>query len=311
MEFIDGVCPHCSGVLKLPVDRETVICMYCGGSVTIDLAGDVGREDDVVEKRDCHIYVKRSLENFPAMLLAIKDPLKDFRKVLYEKKFQEYQNAHLDTMNSIEEAFLMLEGSNDFIVNLAEVMVHQAQALITATHNKRKQMEILTNFNLSIVVYVNPALQMNNIRSGKAVAMELIRQWKVQFPETNLKLSDFEGIQSGFRRRFCYITTAVCESLGKTDDCYELTLLRNYRDHFLMSQTDGADLIHRYYDVAPTIVRRMARDQDCLVIYRKIWNEYLYPCIQMIENNKPDVCLVLYTRMMRELERTYFKQEDC
>ena len=33
---------------------------------------------------------------------------------------------------------------------------------------------------------------------------------------------------------FCYITTAVCRSMDKADNCYELTTLREYRDGYLL-----------------------------------------------------------------------------
>ncbi|GHU54664.1 hypothetical protein FACS1894132_09650 [Clostridia bacterium] len=55
----------------------------------------------------------------------------------------------------------------------------------------------------------------------------------------------------------CYITTAVCTSLEKPDDCYELTLLRNFRDTFLKNQPDGETLIKPYYEDAPRIVDKI------------------------------------------------------
>lgn len=39
--------------------------------------------------------------------------------------------------------------------------------------------------------------------------------------------------RSRISQKFCYITTAVCETFGKPDDCYELRLLRTYRDGYL------------------------------------------------------------------------------
>lgn len=41
----------------------------------------------------------------------------------------------------------------------------------------------------------------------------------------------------------CYITTAVCGSFGKSDDCYELTMFRDFRDSWLRRQEDGKEII--------------------------------------------------------------------
>lgn len=41
----------------------------------------------------------------------------------------------------------------------------------------------------------------------------------------------------------CFITTAVCQCFGKSDDCYELTMFRRFRDDWLMKQPDGKALI--------------------------------------------------------------------
>ena len=67
--------------------------------------------------------------------------------------------------------------------------------------------------------------------------------------------STFEEINGGFRKRLCYVTTAVCRSLQKPDECYELKLLREYRDRYLVSSEGGKETIREYYNIAPTIVK--------------------------------------------------------
>ena len=42
-----------------------------------------------------------------------------------------------------------------------------------------------------------------------------------------LQAAEYSYIEAGFHKKFCYITTAVCETFGKPDDCYELMLLRD------------------------------------------------------------------------------------
>ena len=77
-----------------------------------------------------------------------------------------------------------------------------------------------------------------------------------------------------------------------------------------MSQPDGEEVIRQYYDLAPTIVKHINQRKDRKKIYREVWDQYLSPCIQMIENNKNKQCKELYIRMVRDLEKKYFLK-DC
>ena len=81
----------------------------------------------------------------------------------------------------------------------------------------------------------------------------------------------------------CFITTAVCDSFGKPDNCYELTSFRKFRDGWLSRQTDGRALIAEYYEIAPRIVRHINSMGNAKEIYRSIWDNYLQPCLTYIE----------------------------
>ncbi|MDO5603415.1 MAG: CFI-box-CTERM domain-containing protein, partial [Oscillospiraceae bacterium] len=102
----------------------------------------------------------------------------------------------------------------------------------------------------------------------------------------------------------------VCETFGKPDDCYELTLLREYRDGYLMSQPDGAEVIRQYYDLAPSIVKHINQRADRKEIYRGVWETYLRPCIQMIEQSRPQQCKEQYIKMVQDLEKQYFLRQS-
>ena len=105
----------------------------------------------------------------------------------------------------------------------------------------------------------------------------------------------------------CFITTAVCYSFHKNDDCYELNLFRNYRDNWLINQPGGMNLVKKYYDVAPKIVDSINNCSDSEKIYFKIWKEYLRPCIIFIENEKYEECKNLYMLMVNKLKDQFLK----
>ena len=108
---------------------------------------------------------------------------------------------------------------------------------------------------------------------------------------------------------WCFITTAACEYFGKSDDCYELTLLRQFRDGWLAVQPGGEKLIREYYRVAPLIVDKLNVSQERGVIYQDIWDHYILPCVRLIEQNDYKTCCVLYEKMVQNLKETILKED--
>ena len=113
----------------------------------------------------------------------------------------------------------------------------------------------------------------------------------------------------GFRKKkflgLCFITTAVCESEGKPDDCAELTAFRAFRDGYLKAQPDGAALIEEYYRIAPTIVMCIDVCGDRDARYAAIREQYLQPCYNALQAGDLAGCKTKYVRMVRDLEREY------
>lgn len=248
---------------------------------------------------------KGALELFPAMLEEVGDPLKNFKKGSYEVSFQGYVERTAMHMDAIEDAYLEAEEKEAFLQELAKALVTAAQEKLQGK-KKRQQEELLMNYNMCLVVYVNPALLAHNPQSGQPLVDALLLQWKEAFPKTNLKSASFDTINGGFKRRFCYITTAVCESRGRGDNCYELNLLREYRDQYLSQQPDGDELVRQYYDVAPTVVKHINARADAGQVYEEIWQRYLAPCISMIEGSRYQECRMLYEDMVNRLKEQYF-----
>lgn len=96
---------------------------------------------------------------------------------------------------------------------------------------------------------------------------------------------------------FCFITTAVCEYYGKSDNCIELTVLRNYRDNWLRNQPDGEKLIAEYYNTAPLIVSRMKQSEFYPEYCEKLFSQYITPCLRLISEKKYNECKELYSEM--------------
>ena len=107
---------------------------------------------------------------------------------------------------------------------------------------------------------------------------------------------------------WCFITTAACEYFGKPDDCYELTLLRQFRDGWLAVQPGGEELIREYYRIAPPIVDALNVSEERDTVYKDIWDRYILPCVRLIEQNDYRACCALYEKMVRNLKETILKE---
>lgn len=107
----------------------------------------------------------------------------------------------------------------------------------------------------------------------------------------------------------CFITTAVCQSLNKGDDCKELKVFRTFRDEWLSSQEDGERLIKEYYQIAPNIVKSIDLQENKDEIYRNIWDKYLIHCFHSFLQSDYQLCKDIYVKMVHELSVDYL--DDC
>ncbi len=60
----------------------------------------------------------------------------------------------------------------------------------------------------------------------------------------------------------CYLTSACVAHAGLTDDCYELTVMRAFRDDYLMTSVPGVALVSRYYRHAPNLLAAIRSSPD-------------------------------------------------
>lgn len=253
-------------------------------------------------------YYLTGIEGMPKLLDCCgEDPLQYFKKKTYASSFQRIYQEHAATFDAIENGYKMVIDKEQFLTNMADALANYAAEKMNNCKRKNQKERLLMDMNMTMAVFVLPMVLEFKGESSKMLADKLVAAWKREFPKTNLEAAEFSYIEQGFHKKFCYITTAVCETFGKADNCYELTLLRDYRDNYLASLPEGEALIQEYYDVAPSIVKHINQQEDSAQIYRSIWNEWLSPCITMIEDNRLEECREKYEAMVRTLGEMYFR----
>ncbi len=249
-----------------------------------------------------------AIQGVPKLLQDIAEPIAKFNFDHYAQAFQVYYEKHVATFEALENGYNPAIDKEQYIENMAYALVNEAVSQMQEAPKKSAKEKMLVDYNLCLVAYTYPAILQYGKNSSRPFADKIQQLWKKQFPKTNIQVSDYETISRGFKRNFCYITTAVCDTFGKPDNCYELTLLRQYRDSYLMMQDGGEELVHEYYNLAPTIVKHINKQDQKREIYEGIWSDYLKPCISMIENGENEACKELYIRMVRDMQKEYFIQ---
>lgn len=246
-----------------------------------------------------------AMEGMSALLSEHEKYIASFSRASYSKNFMEYYRSVVPALDAVEKLYLSVKEPDTMLGNMASAVARSARQILEESP-KRKKEQVNINLSLMMAGYVFPALLQYKGESTKPLVDHILASWKEAFPKSNLSAAPFETIEQGFHRKWCYITTAACAELGRSDDCYELNLLRDYRDNYLAKLENGSELIRSYYDVAPTIVKHISKRSDASAIYHWIWESYIDPCIRMIEDGRMKECKVRYEEMVSVLKERYF-----
>jgi len=98
----------------------------------------------------------------------------------------------------------------------------------------------------------------------------------------------------------CFLTTICCEALGLSDNCFELNVLRKFRDNILLQSSEGAEEVAIYYAIAPSIVQSLQALGDREYV-RRLYFLYVLPCAILITAGFEIRARSLYRKMVVEL----------
>lgn len=236
--------------------------------------------------------------------------LKGFKKNTYEAAFDAYMDENRTLWDSLHTLFAQEEDITQTAEEVAACLVNAVEEIVSGQKGRTGKEHAQLDINLYMVSFVFPAIlscQEYPKKDNNATKMAdiICAKWKEAFPKYTISYTDFASIQGGFKQKLCYVTTAVCKSLNKQPDCKEIVLMKKYRDDYLMKQQDGAAIIQEYYDIAPTIVKRIDKETTADEKYRFLWEHYLKFCIEMIEAGQYESCRETYMQMVEELRKEY------
>lgn len=102
----------------------------------------------------------------------------------------------------------------------------------------------------------------------------------------------------------CYLTSACMKYFQENfdDNCYELTVLRWFRDNFVSKED-----IEHYYEVAPIIVENINNEEKSDIIYNYIYDNIVDYCVVQIEQGNYDKAYSRYKSSVLTLEEQFAK----
>ena len=93
----------------------------------------------------------------------------------------------------------------------------------------------------------------------------------------------------------CWLTTICCGFMGLTDDCWELSSLRRFRDKYLLSLPEGQQEVERYFSHAPMVGEYLKGNP------KKVFTSYfgiVLPCALLASLRLNSACHSFYRKQI-------------
>ena len=299
------ICPHCGKLISVPAELETFSCVYCGEKLSLDQCLPMAEaKPDAADLAYVEAHLFDGIRNYPKYY-------RNFTRKKYESSFRSYETGIEETVRALDRCACAAPLQRDALLDrFAEAFVQQWDSYHnTGASPSAAEKQMFYN-KMTLVWYTVPAIRDLGLSVSEDFAQRLTDAYNRRYPDSPFTAAAYEDLRSGFHRGMCYITTAVCASEGKPDDCAELTAFRAFRDGWLARTPHGKDLIETYYDTAPAIVQAIRLSACPEEIYSRLRRTYLEPCYAALQNARPELCCSVYQKMVRSLQTRFDLEED-
>ena len=295
-EMTTGLCPKCGHTLQIPAELERFSCMYCGERLTKRQLLTQPEEASCSEE-DCAVSFDHAVSRLGWCVQNFRGYQKKILRDAFFEAFETYETGCAPVIQELNSG-VRPERQTELLDRAAEAMLDE----LSAGWEKKNDME---DEKVVLAIFFVPMVRKLQLPVSEEFVSLLQKKWVGRYPKSPFYLGDYESISGGFRKKFlglCFITTAVCQELGKPDDCAELTAFRAFRDGYLAAQPDGEALIREYYNIAPGIVTCINTCSDRHASYERIREQYLTPCYEDLLAGRNADCKTRYVQMVRDLD---------
>ena len=301
MNYISIKCPNCGKELKVPEDAENIVCMFCAQPIVI--SAQAGKETGGEEKECALSAVEEAKKALPDEIFTFNISINQMNVKVYPTVFKNFQDIIAPFWPAFNRAAALDEEKT--IEEISELLFSGYSGQLWKSEKKYVSNKFF-DCRFTIASLLIPSLLEQKSEAAEKLADVFLAKWNKEYPKRPLGKATYELILKGFKRKFCFITTAACLALKKGDDCYELNALRNFRDNWLLSTEGGRKKVTEYYLFAPMIVQAINSSGKPKTEYERIWKSYLSPCLGFLEDCQNQRCEQKYESMMYELEKKWF-----
>ncbi len=302
MEYIERYCPKCKGELRVPDHLTECICMYCGENISFVQKSD---HPETVSKEELTAEYERAISELGLLFHEYDRIMPQFTNGKYTQSFQDYLKVGEKVLRPIEQ-YASDYGKEEEVVEritreLLTILGQEIDATRIVLGGPTKG-RIIEEYRLFLTVYMIPMIRYMKLSFSEALADAIIDSWCKEYPKFQFSKGSYEDLSTGFKQKLCFITTAVCQTMDKPDDCYELNAFRRFRDEYMSQTEHGKALVEEYYTIAPAIIAYLNLCTDYQLRYRQLWTNYLLPCLEALQERRYSECEHLYTQMVYALK---------
>ena len=117
---------------------------------------------------------------------------------------------------------------------------------------------------MNMAVYVIPFLNYSRNEDCEKLSRRIVEAWnEKKVTSLTLSHSSYDDIAEGFRANYVIPLQQCVNICRNEDDCYEMQVMRRFRDEYLMQTDEGRSIIKDYYEVAPGIVMILNMQKRC------------------------------------------------
>lgn len=106
----------------------------------------------------------------------------------------------------------------------------------------------------------------------------------------------------------CFLTSACVRAKNLPDNCYELQMLRSFRDNYMKNSDKGNLLIEQYYEVAPNIVKKINTLHNQKEVYNYMYETLVIPSLNYIRAGEEIAAMEYYQEYTLALNKLFSNQ---
>jgi hypothetical protein len=301
MEVKAVTCPECCMAFTVNDSITKVTCNYCGAVFNI-IPTNKDFLSDEKDEMNAGFYFDKAVAALTPEVTTLLDASNILTAQNYLNSFNDYYEAICESFKYFEKAYNLYDGDKkELLLKYAEVFSTKIKENVGKNNFNLLKGSQLENVIYLYVAFAVPSILKFETEYSDILADFLLQTWNLERKNRKVSKSTFEDIQKGFKSKLCFITTAVCRTLGLPDSCYELQAFREFRDDYLLKQAGGKEQVQEYYLIAPLIVKAIDVSPEKERIYHSIWGDYLSKCLVMYEQHNYQQCRNTYTEMVNVL----------